>query len=560
MAVQSTSGEKNPLSARILAIWASLTEPSVQLADHETRRRARLLASILVPIVILAVPITLGFLIDPMSSQSMVAVFATAIIVVAYVCSRTRFYKVAAILAVAVFPVAALVMTIGAFEETADTSAMYFLVSSILIASILLPARQTVIVAVLNGLSIFVLPLALPGISFALYINVLIFVVFVSTLIVLIAFLREHDLQRIDRQIVQLHAAESRLQSMADAEAETRQSLETRVADYTDFVQAVAQGDLTLELALQDSDTLVSGEAMLHNLGEYLNRMVASLTAMVRRTQEVGIQIGTATNEIMAALTQQMSASTEQSASVAQTLATVLEIQEVVRRTAEGAEHVAGLANHSVEVGQRGMEAVRGSVESMQLIRERVGVIGENIQSLSERMQQIGEIITVVNGLAEQSKLLALNASIEAASAGERGKGFAVVAMEVRSLAEQSRRATEQIRTILGEIQQATNLSVMATEEGMKGVDSGQAVIDRAGQTIQELGAIIGEAAQATGQIASSARQQSNGMEQLITAMTAIRQAAVQTQAATRQAEQAAHGLASLAQQMQSEIARYKLA
>jgi PAS domain S-box-containing protein len=209
---------------------------------------------------------------------------------------------------------------------------------------------------------------------------------------------------------------------------------------------------------------------------------------------------------------------------IQQTSATVTEVQTTVAQTAGRAEMVAEMARRSAEVGQQGEEAVANSIEGMQLIRQRVEGIAENILALSERTQQIGEIITSVNDIAEQSKLLALNASIEAARAGEEGKGFAVVAMEVRNLAEQSREATAQVRDILGEIQQATNATVMATEEGSKGVELGQGLIDQAGQTIKDLTDVINQAAKAAAQIAASARQQSTGVDQLAAAMDAMRQ------------------------------------
>jgi methyl-accepting chemotaxis protein len=195
----------------------------------------------------------------------------------------------------------------------------------------------------------------------------------------------------------------------------------------------------------------------------------------------------------------------------------------------------------------------------MQLIRQRVENIAETILMLSERTQQIGEIIETVNAIADQSKLLALNASIEAARAGDEGRGFAVVAMEVRQLAEQSREATERVGDILSEIQQATNTAVMVTEEGSKGAAAGIELVDRAGDAIRELARTIESAAEAAIQIAASTHQQTNGMDQLGTAMTQIKQATVQTAASTQQTEQSIRDLMTMARQMESAIARYNL-
>ena len=135
-----------------------------------------------------------------------------------------------------------------------------------------------------------------------------------------------------------------------------------------------------------------------------------------------------------------------------------------------------------------GRKSVESAIEGMQRIREQMESIAESIVQLSEQSQAIGEIIATVNDLAEQSNLLAVNAAIEAAKAGEQGKGFAVVAQEVKSLAEQSKQATAQVRTILGDIQKATSAAVMATEQGSKAVEAGVKQSGEAGESIRQLG------------------------------------------------------------------------
>jgi methyl-accepting chemotaxis protein len=220
---------------------------------------------------------------------------------------------------------------------------------------------------------------------------------------------------------------------------------------------------------------------------------------------------------------------------------------------------VAETAQQSVSISIDGQEAVADSVAGMNLIRGRVEGIAENILMLAERTQQIGEIIETVNDLADQSKLLALNASIEAARAGEEGKGFAVVAMEVRQLAEQSREATERVRDILSEIQQATNTAVMVTEEGSKGAEAGMDLVERAGEAIRDLAGTIEEASQAATQIAASTHQQTNGMDQLSAAMAQIKQATTQAAASTRQTEESVRGMIDVAGQLEDAAARYQL-
>ena len=199
------------------------------------------------------------------------------------------------------------------------------------------------------------------------------------------------------------------------------------------------------------------------------------------------------------------------------------------------------------------------TVGKMNRIRQQMESIAESIVRLSEQSQAIGEIISTVNDLAEQSNLLAVNASIEAAKAGEHGKGFAVVAQEVRSLAEQSKQATTQVRTILNDIQKATGAAVLATEQGSKTVDEGVRQSAQAGESIKALASSIAEAAQAGMQIAASSQQQLVGMEQVITAMNNIKLASEQNVAGTRQTETAARGLHELGQKLKQLVDQFKV-
>jgi methyl-accepting chemotaxis protein len=348
------------------------------------------------------------------------------------------------------------------------------------------------------------------------------------------------------------------LQRMMQAEQASKVYLESMVAEYGVFVSSVANGNLTARLFLDGKDDQ-GGNDDLYQLGENLNTMVKSLHDMARQTREAAANILSAANEILAASTQQMASVAEQETAMTQTVATVEEVMTAVQQTAERTQRVSSTALQSVDVTHQGEDAVVDTIQGMQAIRRQVESIAENILVLSERTQQIGEIIETVNGISDQSKLLALNASIEAARAREEGRGFVVVAMEVRKLAEQSREATTRIRGILEEIQQATNAAVMVTEEGSRGAESGMVLVERAGEAIRDLAATIEEAAQATNQIAASTQQQANGMKQVAVAMTAIRQATTQTAASSRQAEHSAQDLNTMARQMEQTVARYQL-
>lgn len=349
------------------------------------------------------------------------------------------------------------------------------------------------------------------------------------------------------------------LQRLLETERASKEYLEQAVAQYTSFAQSVAGGNLTTRLSLGNGTSDRNAEDDLYLLGETLNEMVERLGEMTRRVRQVAASVSSAAAEIMATTNQQQATAAEQSASVTQTASTVEEVRTTVLQTATRAQAVTEAAQQSVDVTRIGQTAVADTVEGMDIIRQQVEAIAENILALSERTQQIGEIIDAVNDIAEQSKLLALNASIEAARAGEEGRGFAVVAMEVRQLAEQSHEATSRVREILNEIQAATNTAVMVTEEGSKGTQRGMSLVKRAGEAIQDLAATIEESAQAASQIAASTRQQTNGMDQLATAMQAIKQASVEAAASTQQADRSARELNELAKQMEEVVARYQL-
>ena len=198
-------------------------------------------------------------------------------------------------------------------------------------------------------------------------------------------------------------------------------------------------------------------------------------------------------------------------------------------------------------------------IEGMHRIESQMESIAESIMKLSEHGQVIGGIIVTVEDVAEQSNLLAVNASIEAAKAGEQGKGFAVVAHEVKTLAEQSRQATAKVRNILDDIQKATTGSVMTTEQGSKAVEAGLKQSIEAGDAIRKLANSVAEAAQSTTQISVSSQEQLVGMDQIVSAMESIKQASTQNVTATKQVESAARDLHELGQKLKHLVEQYKV-
>ena len=195
----------------------------------------------------------------------------------------------------------------------------------------------------------------------------------------------------------------------------------------------------------------------------------------------------------------------------------------------------------------------------MDRIREQVDSVAQRMVRLTEQTQAISQIVGTVDDLSQQSNLLAVNAAIEAAKAGDQGKGFAVVAQEVRNLAEQSKQATAEVRAILRDIQKATGAAVVAIEQATKAVEAGMQQSSSAGASILLLSENVTAAAQAATQIAASSQQQLVGMDQVAQAMDSIKTGSLQNVDSTKQLESAARNLGSLGQRLKDLVSRYKL-
>lgn len=294
-------------------------------------------------------------------------------------------------------------------------------------------------------------------------------------------------------------------------------------------------------------------------LGNAFRIMVQTLKQVMGDLSEGANVLASASGEIVATTSQVASGASETATAVAETTSTVEEVKRTAELSSEKARNVSETAQKAVEVSRGGTRAVELSIAGVEGVRKQVDALAQSIVKLSEQSQAIGEIIETVNDLSEQSNLLAVNASIEAAKAGEQGKGFSVVAQEIRNLAEQSKAATSQVRKILGDIQKATTESVLAAEQGSKAVEAGAQQTREAGESIAVLAKSIEEAAQAARQIAASSQQQQAGMDQVAQAMENIREASTQNVTATKQAESSAQNLSQLGERLKNVVSNYRI-
>jgi len=291
---------------------------------------------------------------------------------------------------------------------------------------------------------------------------------------------------------------------------------------------------------------------------DQLEIKLKQLSAVLVEVRETVNVIASSSAQILAAITQVASGTVETSSAITETTTTVEEVQQAAKQTAQKAKNVADSAQKVAQVSQDGQKSVEETVSVMNRIREQMDSIAQTIVRLSEHSQSIGGIIASVTEIADQSNLLAVNASIEAAKAGEYGKGFVVVAQEIRNLAGQSKQATIEVKNILNDVQKATSAAVLATEQGSKAVESGVKQSVQAGEAIRILAERIDEAVQAATQIAASSQQQVVGMDQIGIAMQNINQASAETASSMMQSEKSVKDLHELGQKLKDMVERFK--
>jgi len=316
------------------------------------------------------------------------------------------------------------------------------------------------------------------------------------------------------------------------------------------IAEKIAAGDLAMKVT-PVSDVDILGNAFLTML-EKLRSQTQQIIEGVNVLASVG-------SEIMASISQLSSGATETATSVSETTTTVEEVKQTAALTNQKAKHVSELGQKTEEISRMGLKSIEDTVNGMNRIKEQMEAIADMVVRLSEQSQAIGTIIATVSDIAEQSNLLAVNASIEAAKAGEQGKGFAVVAQEIRSLAAQSKQATTDIRNILFDVQKAIGSAVMATEQGSKAVEEGVRLSTQAGESIDFLAESVIEASNAAIQIAASSQEQLIGMDQVVSAMENIRETSAQTVSSIKQTERAAQDLHNLGQRLQTIVKLYKV-
>lgn len=313
----------------------------------------------------------------------------------------------------------------------------------------------------------------------------------------------------------------------------------------------IASGDLTQRLRIHGTDELAK-------LGNDLNSMTEGLAKIAKQITDSCLNIVTTLEEVKRFVEVQSAGASEQASSINEITSSLDEIEKSSTQTMEKAKALGEIAERTREKSQNGLQAVSQSIMGMRNVREKVQTIAQTILELSTQTQQVGEITAVVNTLAQQSKMLALNASIEAAKAGDAGKGFSVVAVEVKNLAEQSEQSTTQVQKILEDIRHATEKAVLVTEEGTKGVDKGTELVEQTGEVVRNLSEVIQETIIASQQIEAAVRQEGIGIEQITTGMNEINQVTSSFVESVNQTTEAINNLVEIARELRKYIELYK--
>ncbi|MEH6459014.1 methyl-accepting chemotaxis protein [Chitinimonas sp. JJ19] len=304
---------------------------------------------------------------------------------------------------------------------------------------------------------------------------------------------------------------------------------------------SIAQGDLrAMPMLASEQD----------ELGLAFRTMVTNLQSVVADMRQGSQAMESVVGTVMTGTTQVATAADETATATTQLATTIAELRQTTELTSQRMAEVSGSALMAAEVARSGQVAVNEVVRGMQDIQGRMGVVAERIGQLTDKSLAISDIVNAVNALSEQSAILAVNASIEAAHADEQGQGFAVVAHEMKSLAGQSKQAVVQVRGILLEIQQLITALVMATEHSVAAVESGVAQSGVAGDALARMSTTAAANAQAAQQIAVTAMQQATGVQQIAAAVHHIKQGNNDNLSSMRAMQVAMQGLEEAGQRL----------
>lgn len=314
----------------------------------------------------------------------------------------------------------------------------------------------------------------------------------------------------------------------------------------------VAAGDLTTRVNPE-------GPAEIHVLAKATNSVAEQLGLIVNQMRGAASELSASSTQIEASGHEMTATADEQVKRVEQIAAAIQEMSASLERVAEHTGEAASRASRSGEAASTGGKVVRRAVDGMGAIDTAVRGAAELITDLGRRSAEIGKIVELIEDIADQTNLLALNAAIEAARAGEHGRGFAVVADEVRKLADRTTKATEQIAGSITAMQSQTTEAVSMMQSGTQQVERGVSLVREAGDSLVEIVRSTGDVSTMTGQIAASTREQLEAGRQVADHIAGVSSGMTQTREAISQAASAASQLMTRAHELSDMVSRFKV-
>jgi methyl-accepting chemotaxis protein len=314
----------------------------------------------------------------------------------------------------------------------------------------------------------------------------------------------------------------------------------------------MASGDLTARMKGEYHGGYASVKRNINTLGDSIHEAIGDVSNAVRATADAAKEILSSTEQMAAGAQQQSAQSAEVASGVEEMAKTILE-------TTKNSSSAAEYAKEAGAIAREGGKVVTETIDGMDRISESVRNSTETVQALGKSSSEIGEIIQVIDDIADQTNLLALNAAIEAARAGEQGRGFAVVADEVRKLAERTTTATKEIAAMIKQIQKDTSKAVISMDEGTKEVERGRQLTDKAGKSLQKIINATERVVDVVAQVAAASEEQSGAAEQISKSIESISSVTYENAKGVQQIAQASGDLNKLTLNLQDLISRFKI-